>query len=434
MRATRRARVLAATATAGLALGGCAGDASSRSPVLDGPEVVASGSSPTGYEVTFRLAAPDADQVWLAGDLYLTTPDLLGVAGASRSWLGDGWTPGDVPTLPLAEDLAPLTRGDDGVWELTAAVPAGLWNYGFVTRECTLVLVCEVTADPANPAPLATDPDEAQQWSRLFVPVDPAHPTYDAADQLPAAPAERGTVEARTYASALSVDPAGRHALGVYLPAGFDPDREEPYPLLVLSHGAYDDETAWWIKGGAAEQLDHAIATGEIPPVVAITTDFSGLSADGMEDPAFFDLYARELVDSVLPYAESHLHATADPALRAFAGLSMGGRLAEHLMLTRADLFDAYGMWSMPAAVAPHGAAEDLTDAELATAATARAVHLGTGAQDPLTAGAGSFEALAARYREAGLTATTLETEGDHSWWVWRRMLGDFLATTAFAS
>ncbi|WP_084078847.1 alpha/beta hydrolase-fold protein [Demequina sp. NBRC 110057] len=404
---------------AALALTACTADAGSRESVALGPEVVADTSAPSGYTVTFRYEDAEADRVWLAGDLYYADAADIRLEGATQSWLGDDWTEGDASTLPVATDLAELTRGEDGVWEITTAVPAGLWNYGFVTSGCSLILLCAVAEDPANPPPLATANTATQAWSQVFVPVDEDHPTYDASTEIPVDADQRGTVS--------RVDDPD---LGVYLPAGYDPDRAEPYPLLVLSHGAGDDETAWFTQGGAAEQLDHAIAAGVIEPTVAVTTDFTGLSAAGMDDPEFFDLYVDLITASVLPYAERELHTSTDPADRSFAGLSMGGRLAEHLMLTQPGLFGSYGMWSMPAAVNDTPAAA-LTQAQLTTAATASAVHLGTGAQDSLTPTPREFADLAAAYEGAGMLATTLETDGGHAWWVWRRMLADFLETTA---
>lgn len=416
------AHTVAGVMACAVALTACTADApaATRGPL--GPEVVASEDSPSGYEVTFRFADDDAEQVWLAGDLYFAAAEDLALEGARESWLGDAWQPGDVSTLPLAADLAPMTRTRDGIWELTTAIPAGLWNYGFVTSECSLILMCTVAEDPANTPALATDPAATQRWSSLAIAVDPGHPTYAADHQVPLV---QGDAAAGTLTRVANPD------LGVYLPAEYDPTRAEPYPLLILSHGAGDDETAWWTQGGAAAQLDHAIAEGSIPAVVAITTDFTHLSEPGMEDPEFFELYASHIVDDVLPYAESTLNATADPADRAFAGLSMGGRLAEHLMLTRSALFDAYGMWSMPAEV-HHTDAADLTDAHLVTATTASAVHLGTGAQDALTLLPSTYADLASAYAHAGMTATTLTVDGGHSWWVWRQMLADFLETTAF--
>ncbi|WP_084129427.1 alpha/beta hydrolase-fold protein [Demequina sp. NBRC 110055] len=395
--------------TATLALTACTADAGAGSAAPLGPAVVESADSPTGYEVTFRYANADADQVWLAGDLYFSQPPFLSLEGASESWLGDQWSEGDVSTLPLAADLAPLTRTDDGVWEITTAVPAGTWNYGFVTSACQLILLCTVAEDPANTPTLATDPTATQRWSTLTVAAEPA-----LADD------RRGTLT--------RVDDPD---LGVYLPAGFDRTREERYPLLVLSHGAGDDETAWWTQGGAERLLDTAVAEGTIPPVVAVTTDFNHLSSEGMSDPEFFDHYTAYLEDTVIPYAVENLNATTDAADRAFAGLSMGGRLSEHLLLNSPGLFDEYGMWSMPRAVRDVPA-DSLTATDLAHAATASAVHLGTGNEDSLTPTPAAFAALAATYADAGLTATTYETHGGHTWSVWRQMLADFLETTAF--
>lgn len=396
-----------------------------------GPSVVMSEASPTGYLVTFRFDAPDADNVWLAGDVYFSTPDLISTTGAQASWLGDSWAPGHIPALPQAQDLAPMSREAGGTWVLTTAVPAGLWNYGFVTEECTMTLLCATVHDPTNPPPLPSGNEAHQSWSQLFVPTDHTHPTYDAANQLPAAAHERGTLATLRYESDMSIGPVASRPIGVYLPPGYDASRVEPYPLLVLSHGAGDDETAWWTQGGAAYQLDNAIAKGTIPPVVAITTTFNGIAEQGMGDPQFFERYATDLVDNVLPFTIAHLNASPDSTHRAFAGLSMGGLLAEHLLLTHPSTFAAYGMWSMPAGVTRNGL--PVSPTQLANAATARAVHLGTGAHDSLTPSPVAFEDLASRYRAAGLQAHTLDTQGGHAWWVWRLMLSDFIATTAFA-
>ncbi|MFV0285531.1 MAG: hypothetical protein ACK5IM_03965, partial [Demequina sp.] len=163
--ASRHVSRVAVMLAAALTLAACAADGDPGEAPL-GPTVVADASSPSGYTVTFRYEDPAADQVWLAGDLYFAKPSSLAIDGATSSWLGGEWSNGDVSTLPRAADLAELTRGEDGVWELTTAVPAGLWNYGFVTRECSLILVCSVDADPANAPALAAAADATQEWSQ----------------------------------------------------------------------------------------------------------------------------------------------------------------------------------------------------------------------------------------------------------------------------
>ncbi|MDE0573601.1 alpha/beta hydrolase-fold protein [Demequina sp. B12] len=422
-----RATATVATAAA-LSLSACSADA----PVETGVEVTAAEDSPTGFEATFRFEAPEAEQVWLGGDVYFTRPDLIEIQGSQSSWLGDEWQPGDVSHTPLAADLAPLTQGDDGVWEITMAVPAGMWSYGFITEPCSLIYLCSMTADPTNPAPLEpTSITYSAPLSQLFVPTDSSHPTYDADTQIPLDAASQGTVEMHTYDSTVSVSPAGSHSLGVYLPPDWDATRSEPYPLLVLSHGAGGDAASWFNDGGAATQFDHAIASGAMEPFVAVTTDFNGLSEQGMTDPEFFDLYATELLDNVLPYVENTFHTTSDPDRRAFVGLSMGGRVSEHLLHTQPGLFAEYGIWSVPLAV-QHTAAADLTDAALTAAATPQRIHLGSGTEDALAPDDDVFTDWAAAYSAHGTDASTFMIHGGHTWWVWRQMLADFLAGSAF--
>ncbi|MFV0634272.1 alpha/beta hydrolase-fold protein [Demequina sp.] len=415
-----------------LTLAACSADAAGDSEVVAGPVVTATGSSPTGYEVTFRYADDEAEQVWLAGDLYFTTPDLVSVMGAEQSWLGDEWLPGDVSASPQAQDLAQMTQNDDGVWELTMAIPAGMWNYGFVTAPCDFIHTCAVAADPANVPTLSPTDGVGQAWSQVYVPVDPDHPTYAASGQVPASAELRGTLDTITYDSPDAVDPAGEHQLGVYLPADYDPDRTRPYPMLVLSHGAGDDETGWWTQGGAATQLDHAIAESVIEPTVVVTTNFMGLSESGMEDPDFFDLYAADLIDNVLPTVEARFNVTTACQQRAFAGLSMGAKLAEHLMLNRPGEFCEFGLWSTPAQVAPVDPTS-LSQAQLAGLGAVDRVHLGTGLQDELVATPATYEAWAGTAATAGAEVSTLMIDGGHTWWVWRQMLGDFLSTSQFA-
>ena len=61
---------------------------------------------------------------------------------------------------------------------------------------------------------------------------------------------------------------------GVYLPNGYDADREEAYPLLVLFHGGggYDGS---WFSNGLANILDNMIAEGRMEPTIVVTPNGS---------------------------------------------------------------------------------------------------------------------------------------------------------------
>lgn len=379
-----------------------------------------------------RVDAPDADSVGLVGDVFFTQPSSIAPDFSHDARLGDYWMPGDVAMPLMTGPPAPLSRADDGIWEITFALPAGVYSYGFVIGECSVALVCPSVPDPANPPVLADAEGASEQLlSQLQIPVDESRPTYDASFELPVEdPAQRGSVTVVTYPGAT----AGQsRPIGVYLPAGYDPERSEPYPLLVLSHGRGGNETSWFSEGAAADILDRAIAQGTIPPVVAVTTLFTGLVADEADIDGVAAAYAAELASGVLPFVESTYHVAATGEGRAFGGLSMGGAMGLHLLRTQPELFSWYGIWSAAADLDSPTPAP-LTDAELVALAHVNGVHMGTGRQDYLANIGALSMARAELFAQQGLPVTQHDIDGGHTWQVWRKELGDYVRTVAFAT
>ncbi|WP_062529234.1 alpha/beta hydrolase-fold protein [Demequina rhizosphaerae] len=427
-------RRVAAAAVLGLAATVAAGATASGATAKQddlGPVLTRTDAGPTGYEVTFRFDAPDATAVSLTGDVYFTDPAHINpFTFASDARLGDEWQPGDV-AMPSVGAPAPLTKGEDGVWEITVAMPAGAYNYGFIVGECAAAAYCASSYDPASP-PVFADVDGAasQALSQIYVPEHDGFPTYSASYQGPVAhPLLSGSVSHVVYDTPNMAD--GDNAMGVYLPAGYDASRAEPYPLLVLQHGGGGSETDWFSQGQAGAILDNAIATGTIEPTVVVSTNAIGLdSAFGDE---FVDGYAAELADVVLPYIDTHYNVSADVEDRAFGGLSAGGRAGVNLLHHHPDMFGYYGLWS---AAADWWASEplELTEQQAANAASATRVHVGTGLQDYLL-GIGAKSVLRAdMYRDLGLDVVEHNVDGSHTWQVWREELGAFLAESGFAS
>jgi hypothetical protein len=60
-----------------------------------------------------------------------------------------------------------------------------------------------------------------------------------------------------------------RHAL-VYLPASYDTQMKERYPVLYLQHGAGEDETGWIRQGNANFILDNLIAAKSCKPMIVV--------------------------------------------------------------------------------------------------------------------------------------------------------------------
>lgn len=115
--------------------------------------------------------------------------------------------------------------------------------------------------------------------------------------------------------------------LRVYTPPGFR-SSGEAYPLVVtMAGGFYADMME------VAPTLDHLIAEGRIPPVVAVTV--SGSVEELRCSPAF----ARFLAEDLVPWARTSYHATSNPKQTVIAGSSLGGLASACAAVNRPDVF-----------------------------------------------------------------------------------------------
>jgi enterochelin esterase-like enzyme len=124
----------------------------------------------------------------------------------------------------------------------------------------------------------------------------------------------------------------------VYLPPCYDPRAARAYPVIYLFPG-YSGVAGDWIYTGLAKTADAAILSRAVPPFIAVSAD-----------DVFPDLDARELLDSILPYVESHYRAGGARLLRSVAGGSFGGAVAYHLAFRHPELFASAGIFGNGAA------------------------------------------------------------------------------------
>jgi enterochelin esterase-like enzyme len=107
---------------------------------------------------------------------------------------------------------------------------------------------------------------------------------------------------------------------GVYLPAGWD--RTTPLPLVVLLHGAGDDETSA-DRAVVVEELDRAVASGQVPPFIMVTPDgdrgFWMNWYDGRHH------YKDWVLDEVIPAVRDRYPTIGGSAGLHLMGVSMGG-------------------------------------------------------------------------------------------------------------
>lgn len=259
--------------------------------------------------VTFRLYAPNATQVKVAGD-FVPQPQ-------------------------------PLTKNEIGVWEYTSPTPLApeLYMYSFDV-DGTRVL------DPSNVYMIR---DVATVTNIFLIDGEGSRAHNYMVNDVP-----HGSVSRVWYDS----PGLGKNRrMTIYTPPGYE-DSGESYPVLYLLHGAGGDEEAWIALGRAAQILDNLIAEGKAEPMIVVMTNGNavqsaapGESAEGLTVPKFdvsrmnrgeFEISFPDIVN----YVDNHYRTKADKAHRAIAGLSMGGYHSLHISKQFPDMFDYVGLFS----------------------------------------------------------------------------------------
>ena len=363
------ALLLEAGASAWLALATAQAPAAPQiEPRIVSPEVS------TDRYVTFRLRAPDARSVTVAGEF---------MSGSK-----------------------PLEQDEHGVWRLTIGpLEPEIYHY-------TLTIDGVRTIDPANPL-VKSGSTASTLASVLEVPAD-APAFYDPRD------VPHGDIHHLSYRSS-SLGTVRR--VTVYVPPGYERTPQTRYPVLYLLHGANADENAWHRLGRVNWILDNLLATGSTRPFLIVMPFGYGVAPNApQEQGQNTERFGKDLVTDVIPLIESRYRVTRDRGGRALFGLSMGGGQALAIGLNRLDLFSYVGGFSSGL-----GATTDFAKSYPNVAANPqtankalRLLWIGCGTED------GAFVAskrLVEFFSTRGVTHTFRETPGAHTWMVWRKYL-----------
>jgi enterochelin esterase-like enzyme len=365
-----------------------------QAPAVISPEVLPDG------RITFRLYAPKAEAVRLSGS--------------------------DIPAL--ATGAQPMTRGDNGVWEITVGpVGPGAYRYNFNVDGVPVM-------DPRNP-----DVSESNNnaWSLVYVP---------GADFMDTKDVPHGAVASVTYYSKT----LGRfRRMHVYTPPGYETGTQK-YPIFYLLHGAGDCDDSWTSVGRAGFILDNLIAARKAKPMVVVMpaghtsrTGFGRAAAPARGGTRNFnDEFVQEFVNDIMPFAETRYRVLATRENRAIAGLSMGGSQTLNIAIPHLDKFAYIGVYSsgifglvpMPgrggaasAAPANPGAGwEEQNKARLDDPALKKGVKLlwfATGKDDRLIT---TTSATVDLFKKHGFTPVFEESDGAHTWINWRNYLNEF--------
>jgi S-formylglutathione hydrolase FrmB len=124
----------------------------------------------------------------------------------------------------------------------------------------------------------------------------------------------------------------------VYLPAGYDTQRSQRYPVLYFLHGLGDNEQTLFNSGGWT-LLDDLRNQHKIGSFLIVAPEgrrsFYVNSADG--SVRYSDFFLQEF----LPYIEARYRIRPGREGRAISGISMGGYGALRFAFARPDLFSA---------------------------------------------------------------------------------------------
>ncbi|MFC3504036.1 alpha/beta hydrolase-fold protein [Micromonospora krabiensis] len=404
-------RTVSALALMSLAVGAVAptpAAAAAAPAIVEGATVRADRQSPTGYTVTFVYRNPDATQVRLAGDLTLLDLD----TGTTR-YQPEEWQPGRYHAGGT-EFLRDMTRDARGYWSVSLPLHAGGLSYWYRVWDPTRGWANKRIWDPAssNPRP----PGESSFRVRNNDVLDAVYVPYAekqndpvlrerATYELPVAdPARRGTVQYVPYTTILG---DSGHYLGVYLPAGYDPDRAEPYKVAYLAHGIFGDETDFMVPANVPNILDNMTARGEIEPTVVVTmgNHFTGTSLG-------FASYnqtnaANNLVQTILPLIEENYNVSTERSGRAYAGFSYGGMTGGVVIRNYPTTFGFYGHFSGN----PSLTTQDYDTVAAAVGDDDLFVFLGNGVFE---GSLNAQNAIANNFRARGFAAETAQVPGAH--------------------
>ena len=249
--------------------------------------------------------------------------------------------------------------------------------------------------DAGNPTVVTSE----LNWSTFFVAGSGVRGEFtgDVAPEL------RGAVETMDYPTLAGAQDRSAY---VWTPPGYDPDREEPYPVFFLQHGGGQTWSDWIQVGRAAQILDNHYANGTIRPMVVVMANGNGVD------------YPKEILQNIVPATEAAYNVSSDPAQRALAGLSMGSGHALSTLYAHPGEFAYIGAFS--AFSAPPASA----DVEAINAGTKLlAVYTGDIQDFTYQNTMSLISALEAR----GITHEFhAPIPGPHSWDVWQKALIDF--------
>ena len=332
----------------------------------------------------------------------------------------------------LGKGPFPMTKGADGTWSVTTrpAVP-GFHYYWFILDGVQV-------NDPGSETYFGYN----KETSGIEVP-EAGVDFYDVKN------VPHGEVRMKWYFSKTTGE--WRRSF-VYTPPGYDTNVNTRYPVLILQHGAGENETGWTKQGRANFILDNLIADGKAKPMIIVMdrgyatragTQPVKTFAPGAKPQDFheaFSAFGDVVINDLIPAIDSSYRTIPDKEHRAMAGLSMGGMQTLFIAPHHLDKFAYIGSFSGPvipginapkqqSGVGPSIDSKTVFDGAFADPSAInkqlKLLWLGVGSEEKqfLPGIKGAADALKA----SGVKLVFFESPGTaHEWQTWRRDLRDF--------
>lgn len=344
--------------------------------------------------VTFRLSAPNAQEVKITGD-----------------WMPvEAWEPGS----------AVMVKDEMGSWTYTTdALEPELYSYAF--------LVDGLRVNDPNNAFLSRD---ISSNTNIFIIDGPPADLYIVNDVA------HGTVSRRWYDSpGLEMN----RRITIYTPPGYEKSKQK-FPVLYLLHGAGGDEEAWMELGRASQILDNLIASGKAKPMIVVLPNGNvsqgaapGEGSRGFYKPQFMvpgtmnGRYEETFMD-IVNFVEDNYRVKAAKESRAVAGLSMGGFHSLHISRYYPNTFDYMGLFS-PALFTTQDVSsmvyEDIDGTLLAQMENGYQLYwIACGKTDFLLPNVSEFRE---KLDGMGMKYTYRQSKEGHIWKNWRIYLSEFV-------
>lgn len=196
----------------------------------------------------------------------------------------------------------------------------------------------------------------------------------------------------------------------VYTPPGYDPRRNELYPVLYLLHGFAQTSADWTQPGGANFILDGLIEQGKAKPMIMVMPQCYGYAVEDC---------SNAVLNEIMPAVEAEYRVERDRDHRAIAGLSLGAVEALYTAFHRPELFAWVGSFSAGETLqGPHALPLEGPDKT-----NFRLLWIGCGTDDALLA---RNEELVSRLKAKHYDLTEVLRPGGHTWMVWHDNLIHF--------